>query len=191
VVAPEGPSARRYRLREVSAQHLSFRPATTSDAERLGRAVVEGIEDYRSFAPQGWTPPALSAEVETLRGRLGDEQVWCLLAETGDGELAGQITVLPAARAVHPVDDPALAHLANLFVRRDLWGTGLAGALHAAAVDTARGRGFSAIRLFSAAGQRRARRFYEREGWLPAGEEFYDAALGLAVIEYRYALGVR
>ncbi len=129
-----------------------FRPATAADTERLAKAVIDGFEGYRSFAPDGWTPPSLAGEIEGLRPLLGDEQVWCVVAEA-DGRLAGQITVLPAARAVHPVRDPALAHLRNLFVHPDFWGSGLATALHAAAVETARERGFAEMRLFTAAGQ--------------------------------------
>ena len=44
------------------------------------------------------------------------------------------------------------------------------------------------MRLFTPAGQARARRFYEREGWVQAGAEFHEPALGLALVEYRYAL---
>jgi GNAT superfamily N-acetyltransferase len=169
---------------------MHLRAATIEDAERLARAVVEGLETYRSFAPPGWTGPSPSSEVEVLRGLIGAERVWCLLAETG-GELVGQITVLPAARAAHPVDDPALAHLRNLFVRQDFWGTGLARVLHGAAVEAARERGFAAMRLFTAAAHARARRFYEREGWVAAGAEFHDDGPGLAIVEYRFALGGR
>ena len=111
--------------------------------------------------------------------------MWCLVAES-DGELVGQITVLPAAAAPHPVDDPTLAHVSNLFVRRDFWGAGLARDLHRAAIDGALERGFKELRLFVAAGQARARRFYEREGWLAAGDEFDDPTPGLTMVEYRY-----
>jgi hypothetical protein len=121
----------------VTPQQVTFRRATISDAERLGQAVIEGVEGYRSFAPRGWTPPSLADEVEHLRGLLGDAQVWCLPA-VADGRLAGQITVLPAARAARPVHDPALAHVRNLFACEDRWGTGLAGALDAAGVEAAR-----------------------------------------------------
>jgi GNAT superfamily N-acetyltransferase len=164
-----------------------FRTATTSDAERLGRGVVEGFEGYRSFAPPGWAPPSLTTEVELLSRLLGDAEVWCLLAET-EGELVGQVGSLPAARAIHPVDDPALAHLRNLFVRPDFWGTGLASTLHAAAIEAARERGFAEMRLFTPADHGRARRFYEREGWVAAGEEFHDPGPDLVLIEYRHAL---
>jgi GNAT superfamily N-acetyltransferase len=171
----------------VARKPLELRVATTSDAERLGRGVIDGFQGYRSFAPPGWTPPSLADEVELLRGLLADPQVWCLLAEA-EGELAGQITFLPATRAVQPVDDRALAHLRNLFVRRDLWGSGLASALHAAAVQAARERGFASMRLFTPVAHGRARRFYEREGWSVAGEEFHAAGPDLTLVEYRLAL---
>ena len=130
---------------------LAFRAAAPADAEDLARAVVDGVEDYRSFAPPGWTPPSLEGEIEHLHAVLGDEHVWCLLAEAG-GELVGQVTVLPAARAARPVHDPALAHLSNIFVRRDRWGTGLAKVLHAAAIEAARERGFTEMRLLRRGG---------------------------------------
>ena len=94
------------------------------------------------------------------------------------------------AAASHPLgsDDPSLAHFRNLFVRRDFWGTGVASALHSAAVDAARERGFAHMRLFTPAGQGRARRFYEREGWAQAGEEFHEPHIGLVIVEYRLPL---
>ena len=166
---------------------ISFRAATVADAGSLARGVVAGVEGYRAFAPDGWAPPSLTGEVEHLHERLADEQVWCLLAEAG-GEVVGQITVLPASRAPRAVDEPALAHLSNIFVREDMWGSGLARALQAAGVEAARERGFTQMRLFVAVGQARARRFYEREGWVPTGDEFFDPVPGLQLVEYRLAL---
>ena len=168
----------------------AYRRSTAADAERLARGVVDGIAAYRTFAPSGWTAPSLEDEVERLRGLLGDPDVWSLLAETG-GELAGHVTFLPAAKGGRPVDDPALAHFRNLFVRPAEWGTGLARELHSAAVAAAAERGFAAMRLFAAAGQLRARRFYEREGWEPAGDEHFDPVVGLPIVEYRLALRER
>jgi GNAT superfamily N-acetyltransferase len=159
----------------------SLREATSADAERLARMVAEGMEYYRSFTPPGWTPPGIDDPPE-----LGDDAV-CLVAED-DAGLAGQVTVLPASGSGRPVDDPGLAHLSNLFVRQDEWGTGLAVTLHGAALQAARERGYTAIRLFVAAGQARARRFYEREGWAVEGDEFHEARLGLDMVEYRHAL---
>jgi GNAT superfamily N-acetyltransferase len=165
----------------------SLRLANLADAEALGRAVPEGVQSYRDFAGEGWTPPSAEEEAEHARELLVDADAVCLVAEDAAG-LAGQITVLPAARAGRPADDPGLAHLSNLFVREDLWGSGLARALHDAALHAARERGFTTMRLFVAAGQARARRFYEREGWAAAAEPFHEERLGLDMVEYRRPL---
>jgi GNAT superfamily N-acetyltransferase len=84
--------------------------------------------------------------------------------------------------------DPSLAHLQHLFVRPAWWGTGLGPALLAAAVQAADDRGFSRMRLFTPAGQARGRRFYEREGWRPAGPARFDPSFGLPLVEYRRTL---
>lgn len=165
---------------------IRIRRATGADAEAMALGVVEGVEDYPAFAPPGWTAPSFEAELEHVREVLFDADVCCLVAESASG-LVGQITVLPAARASLPVEDSSLAHIANLIVRRDYWGSGLASALNRAALAAADDRGFTELRLFVAAGQARARRFYEREGWLPAGEPFARDD-GLTFIEYRYRL---
>jgi GNAT superfamily N-acetyltransferase len=116
---------------------IRVRRATIADADPLAQGVIEGVEDYPSFAPPAWTAPSFEAEVRHVREVLADGDVCCLVAETESG-LVGQITLLPAARAPHPVDDSSLAHISNLFVRRDHWGGGLASALHRAALDAAR-----------------------------------------------------
>jgi ribosomal protein S18 acetylase RimI-like enzyme len=166
----------------------SYRRASVADAEALSHAAVAAIQSYRSFTPAGWEPPPAELEIEHAQHLLPDPAVWCLLAEE-DGAVVGQITILSAARsAAHPVDEPGLGHLRNLFVDPGHWGAGIAKALADAAVKEARARGFTALRLYVAAGQARARRFYEREGWAPAGPEFDEPALGYAVLEYRRPL---
>jgi GNAT superfamily N-acetyltransferase len=166
---------------------MCIRRATSADAEPLALGVIQGVEDYPSFAPPGWTGPSFEAELKHVREALADPDVCCLVAESGGG-LLGQITLMPAMRAPHSVDDSSLAHISNLFVRRDHWGVGLAFDLHRAALEAAGARGFTQLRLFVAAGQARARRFYEREGWLPASDPFDDPIPGLTMIEYRYRL---
>jgi GNAT superfamily N-acetyltransferase len=136
--------------------------------------MTEGLEYYRSFLPAGWEPPP----ADDPHGL--DPDLVCLLAED-DAGLAGQVTVRAAG-------DAELGHLSNLFVREDLWGGGLARQLHEAALDAARERGFAEMRLYCAAGQARARRFYEREGWAVIGEPFFEDRLGLDLVEYRRAL---
>jgi len=57
---------------------LSLRRATIGDSEPLARGVIEGVEDYPSFAPPGWTPPRFEAELNHLRAALADPDVCCL-----------------------------------------------------------------------------------------------------------------
>lgn len=142
---------------------------------------------YRSFMPPGWEPPAIETELEHLQHLFADDAFWILLAED-ESRLVGQVSIIASERTVHRDPDPALVHFRNLFVAEDQWGTGLATTLNGAAVDEARRRGFEQMRLFTPAEHPRARRFYEREGWTQRGEPFDEPRLGMALVEYRFAL---
>jgi GNAT superfamily N-acetyltransferase len=78
-----------------------------------------------------------------------------------------------------------------LFIRELWWGSGLAPHLLALAVEEAAARGYEAMRLYTPAGQARARAFYAREGWTLAGEPVYEPMLGLDLVEFRRALPPR
>jgi GNAT superfamily N-acetyltransferase len=95
------------------------------------------------------------------------------------------VTFVPASRHRRfPVEDPRLAHLSDLFLVPERWGTGLASELLSQAVAEAGARGLTAVRLYVAEGQLRARRFYEREGFAQVGGPM-DVGLGLPSLEYR------
>ena len=165
----------------------TLRRATPSDAEALARGAVDGVSRYGEFAP-GWSGPGYEQELAHARVALRDPEYHAFVAEAG-GAIAGQVAVLAADATALPAGDPALAHLRNLFVAIDHWGSGVGTALLRAGVEDARERRFTAIRLFVAEGQARARRFYEREGWEAVTEPYFDAIPRLAMIEYRRALG--
>jgi GNAT superfamily N-acetyltransferase len=165
-----------------------IREATVADAETLARTVHEGFSGYVEFAPRGWEPPPVLPELARMRERLAQPDAWCMLAESG-GEAAGHVALLAArTREEPPAPIPGLAHLWMLFVRRAWWGSGLAPRLLALAVEEARARGFTAMRLYTPAGQARARAFYEREGWSSDGRAEFEPMLGLDLVEYRRAL---
>ena len=67
-------------------------------------------------------------------------------------------------------------------------GTGLAKRLHDRALETLRERGFTEAGLYTPAGQARARRFYECEGWHRASEPEFSDPFGLDLVEYRRPL---
>jgi GNAT superfamily N-acetyltransferase len=165
----------------------TFRVALADDARSIGEVAAEGFETYRGFAPAGWSPPSTEHEIERLRELLAYDDVWYLVAEV-DGVVVGHVGFMPAARSHLPLADPSLAHFRQLFVSPTHWGTGLAARLHAAALDEATARGYAAMRLFTPAGQARARRFYEREGWTLSAEPEHDERIGFEVAEYRRAL---
>ena len=162
---------------------MHLRRATSADADELATTVSEGFASYLEFAPPGWRAPDRLELAIGLAGRLRRPSTRAWLAEVGD-EVAGHVTWLPASESRKPSAEPGLAHLEQLFVRRAHWGSGVAWALHAAMVEEASRRGFSEVRLFTPVEQRRARRFYEREGWRAvAGRP--APHLGFDVVEYR------
>jgi GNAT superfamily N-acetyltransferase len=166
----------------------AFRAATRDDAPAIVAITIEGFEGYRAFAPAGWEPPSAADELDRLSGLLGRDDVWYRVAEH-TGEIVGHVGFLPAANLVWaPSDDRGLVHFRQLFVRKGYWGSGLATTLHAAAIEEARARGFTSMRLFTPAGQMRARRFYEREGWTLARPPAIEPRIGLEIAEYRRPL---
>ena len=158
---------------------MNLRPAEAADVGALLDISREGFESYRSFAPEGWEPPVFTEEDVVS---IDDVATWILAEE--DGEPVGHVLLIPASRSREPVDDPALGHLMMLFVRHSHWGTPAARTLHAAMLDAAHERGFAELRLFTPVEQRRARRFYEREGWR-AVDEMAAPHLGFDVVQYR------
>lgn len=170
-----------------SPDELDFRAATADDAPRIAALVVAGFATYRSFAPPGWNPPPLERETANVAGYLAKPGTWCRVAFDGS-ELAGHVGFLAMKDCRLPIDAPGTAHFWQLFAREDWWGSGLATALHAAAVQAAAERGDTALRLHTPAAHARGRRFYEREGWT-LFTEFDDAVFGMRIAEYRRPTG--
>jgi GNAT superfamily N-acetyltransferase len=171
----------------MCALSVRIRPATARDAPRLTDLVIDGFESYRAFAPPDWVAPTFEEESPRVAATLARPSAWCVLAEDERG-VAGHIGWLGAADARLPVTVPGLAHLWQLFVRRDWQGAGLATRLHTIGLEAAVEHGFTSMRLYTPADHGRGRRFYEREGWSRWGAPFDDGAFGMAVAEYRREL---
>jgi GNAT superfamily N-acetyltransferase len=169
--------------RSAAVAETSFRLASAADAPALGAGIAAGFDGFRRFAPADWTPPSAARETELVSELLKRDTYWCQVAELR-GVIVGQVAFLPATDAYLPSDEPGLAHLCQLFVDPELWGTGLAATLHGAALREAAARDFDDLRLFAPTGQTRACRFYEREGWILTGPPFI-ADSGLEAVTYR------
>jgi GNAT superfamily N-acetyltransferase len=152
----------------------SLRRPEVADAETLTAIVQRGFEGYRAFAPATWDPPDEMALIERNREELARDDVFALAGYV-DGVPVGHSRVVPIP------EDPTDVRLRYLFVDAPYWGTGLARALHDAAVEWI---GDRSARLFTPEGQARARRFYQREGWRLHAEGV-DAHFGMPLAEYR------
>lgn len=174
---------------------ITLRRAALADAEEMLATLEAGFETYREFAPAGWELPAPERGGEVLRRRLPEPDTWAAIAHAGD-EVAGHVGFYPAPDR-RPGDDldvdgkrpllPGVAYLWQLFVRPGFWGAGIATMLHEAALAEMRARAYRRAHLFTPIGQARARRFYEREGWV-SGDSGYDKLIALEIVEYRLVL---
>jgi GNAT superfamily N-acetyltransferase len=163
----------------------SVRGVVPGDQPALERIAYAGLDTYAEFA-RGWTRPKSFDEhnAQRLAEMIPDPMFFGLIAEVG-GEPIAHVTLWQAHTPDEPpVPIPGLGHLAQIFVLREWWGSGVAKELLDAAVSEGRRRRYERIRLFTPAGQARARRFYEREGWRPTGKRQVGRDLGLEIVEY-------
>jgi GNAT superfamily N-acetyltransferase len=170
---------------------LQLRRAGVGDLAAVNRHVQAGFDSYAAFASAGWQPPQVATEVQTTTTLLEDPDTWALIA-LHDGEPVGHVAFFPGrerAATEAPSDwrtrpvIPGVAHLWQLFVLAPWWGHGVAPALHTAAVTEMRGRAFTRARLYTPTAHERARRFYERRGWVATGDAFHEG-LALELTEY-------
>jgi GNAT superfamily N-acetyltransferase len=142
------------------ADPVALRPATSADAEAIADVWHEGWRDGHL----GHVPKALEPHrsLEHFRERVPPRIPHTTVA-TLDGVVAGFVTV-------HGDE------VEQLFVARRARGTGLADALlrHAERVIAQR---HEVAWLAVVAGNARARRFYERNGWSDAGGFDYQAEI--------------
>ncbi len=179
----------------MASPAIELRRAGLDDLDVILSTFLIGLESYAAFAPPGWSPGQLPDERERTADLLSDPDTWTALALAA-GEPVGHVGVIPAReRAIgeraHDWRDrpplPGVAHLWQLFVLPDWWGTGVAGTLHEAAVAEIGARGYQRARLVTPSDHARARRFYGRRGWVPT-DEGWDPGLGLDLVEYRLEL---
>jgi GNAT superfamily N-acetyltransferase len=128
--------------------------------------------------------------VERVRRHLGNPDAFALMALYHDDPIAHTMWT-PARENNEPDNEliPGLIHLGALFVLEPWWGHGIATTLHGAGVNEMTARGWNEARLYTPAEQHRARRFYEREGWVLREGPYFEPRTGLDMVEYRRPLG--
>jgi ribosomal protein S18 acetylase RimI-like enzyme len=147
-----------------------------ASAVRIRKATRTDVDEVASIWQAGWIDGHaghVPAELESERRagswparvveRLDDTWVACTATDT-----VGFVTV------VHD-------ELEQVYVTAGARGSGAAAALLRHGEDVVGARGFECAWLAVASGNRRARRFYEREGWRDTGPLTYQARTGNGV----------
>jgi ribosomal protein S18 acetylase RimI-like enzyme len=103
-------------------------------------------------------------------------------------ESDGQVTGFVSAGAARDVDaGPEVGEVYAIYVLPDCWDRGVGRDLLRHAEDDLRSHGYSAAVLWVLAGNNRARRFYERAGWILDGSRT-EMIGGIELDEVRYRL---
>ena len=157
---------------------IRYRLATPADGPALNAMARQSwvetfgaqytAEDLAAFMADAYGPEG------ALIRSLSDPQVAIRLAE-GDNGIAGYATIAPN-RLPAPDAEPGAQDVRQLYVLRPWQGSGVAAQLMAWAIGTARERGAPALYLSVWEENGRARRFYQRHGFVHVGD--YDFPVG-------------
>lgn len=168
---------------------IEIRPATVDDAGPIAAVHVRSWQEaYRGQLPQALLD-GLSVERRTtqVRDMLSAPQhgMWVAIE---DGQVVGFASVGDARDAD---TTPDTGELYAIYLAPQAWGIGVGRALHDTAV-TALATNYAEAILWVLETNARARRFYERQGWVTDGarkeEQRGDAVL--EEVRYRRALEV-
>lgn len=165
-----------------------FRPFRAEDAPACGQLIVRGTQTHQEWEPE-WVPPWSERDnAEYVLDHAERERGWIILAER-EGELLGLVSYMRSLmREEEDLAGAELAYLKLLFVRPDWWGSPLAQRLMSHALEGMREKGFTTSYLWTMAGNQRARRFYERNGWQHDGMSRAHPLHGLPLVRYRREL---
>lgn len=172
---------------------ISVRPATLDDSERIADIHVRTWQAaYAGVMPQDFLD-RLDVDARTAMWRRaidGGTPPGAIFLADVDGEIVGFVAV-GRYRQSDGDPDPSVGEVFAIYVAAEHWSTRAGHALMRAAVDHLADHGMAEIRLWVLADNPRARRFYERFGYVADGETRADEVGGEALDEVRYTLHVR
>jgi ribosomal protein S18 acetylase RimI-like enzyme len=178
------------------AAAITVRPPVPADGFPLGRVHARAWRRaYRGLmAPEFLAALDERASGEAWHRRLvaraiagAEPGVDLLVAESPHAGGAGEVVGMAAVGPDRADPTGGQGELWMINVAPEAWGSGAGPRLLGAAVERLEDRGFSSAVLWVLAGNRRARRFYEREGWTDEGVTRLQEIGGRTVAERRYA----
>jgi len=161
---------------------VRVRPAVVADAAAIAAVHVRTwqVAYATVFGEDRLAGMDVEARAERWRRWLGEGQ---------DAFVAEEHGQVVAFAWVGPSRDPdADGELYAIYALPAAWGTEAGTALMRAGVDALRAAGYREAILWVLEDNPRARRFYEREGWVLDGGRKDDEHLGVPVAEVRYRL---
>ena len=143
---------------------VALREARGGDAP--GIAAVH-VASWRAAYPGLLPVPVLDGLSVTRRTATWER----VLADRGQfvvvAELGGRVVGVGHAGPARDADlGPMVGQLTTLYLAPGTWGTGTGRALHDAALDRLRTAGYDSAVVWMLSTNDRARRFYERQGWV-------------------------
>lgn len=159
---------------------MEIRPLRKTDS----RLEVSRIyEESWKFAYQGVVPQAYLDGIPAglWAANLDQEERWSLVLEES-GQLIGTSSVGPSRWR----DYPDFGEVVSLYLLPEYMGRGYGGPLLEAAVKALAGQGFRDVLLWVLEDNRRARRFYEKHEFRPAGDVMEQEIGGKRLREILY-----
>jgi GNAT superfamily N-acetyltransferase len=150
---------------QVVSEQVEIRAAGARDLEAIVSLAVTCARSHHGWAGSDWSPPAVVAENRLWWARLRDERTFVAVAQSG-ATMVGAVSAWPAAAEhLRGVRTPQVAYVAGPFVDPEWWGEGIGAALHNELLAVLARLHYLRAELAVEAGNRRARRFLERNGW--------------------------
>lgn len=184
-------------MQDCNMDKVVVRDAVLEDAAAMGRVHVRSWQAaYVGIMPQS----ALDALEDAERASNWREAIERnpvlpaarrLVVEVG-GQVVGIALVgrdreFENGLAVdNPLSEIAMGEVVLIYLEPEVWGQGIGSKLLAVCVESLVGLGYLEAVLWVGAENRRARRFYEREGWHFDGAEKVEIMEGVEVSEIRY-----
>ncbi|MCC6832442.1 MAG: GNAT family N-acetyltransferase [Thermoleophilia bacterium] len=171
-----------------------IREATVADAAAIARVhVASWAVAYRGLVPRA-VQASTTVGVRTVQWRpiLSGDAAYpgsTNLVALVDGEIAGFACHGPSRADLWPPPS-AGGELYALYAQPSAWGRGVGRALMDASVTGLRDAGHADALLWVLRGNERARRFYERMGWVTDGGLREQESERLPVPAVRYARGL-
>ncbi len=181
---------------------ITVRTAELGDAERMAEIHARTWQiTYRGAMPDdlldnidvaAWT----AARRRWIEGRVPPGEIFVAEADDGDGPVIVGHATVGGYRNEDGTRDQAVGEVFSIYVAPEHWSTGAGYALMRASVDHLAAHGRTEVRLWVLDQNPRARRFYERFGFVADGVDKVDTVgrdgpHPTEVREVRYTLHVR